>query len=94
MASTYAHRCFGADVLTQLPEALQKKIEPYRALYDIGLHGPDLLFYYKALQSNPVNRLGNAMHEQPGTVFFERIFCLCCAAGRIPACWCRIATTR
>ena len=72
MPSTYAHRCFGADVLTQLPEALQKKIEPYRALYDIGLHGPDLLFYYKALQSNPVNRLGNAMHEQPGTVFFER----------------------
>ena len=66
------YRCFGADVLTQLPEALQKKIEPYRALYDIGLHGPDLLFYYKALQSNPVNRLGNAMHEQPGTVFFER----------------------
>ena len=58
MPSTYAHRCFGADVLTQLPEALQKKIEPYRALYDIGLHGPDLLFYYKALQSNPVNRLG------------------------------------
>ena len=72
MPSTYAHRCFGADVLTQLPEALQKKIEPYRALYDIGLHGPDLLFYYKALQSNQVNRLGNAMHEQPGTVFFER----------------------
>ena len=72
MPSTYAHRCFGADVLTQLPEAIQKKIEPYRALYDIGLHGPDLLFYYKALQSNPVNRLGNAMHEQPGTVFFER----------------------
>lgn len=72
MPSTYAHRCFGADVLTQLPEALQKKIEPYRALYDMGLHGPDLLFYYKALQSNPVNRLGNAMHEQPGTVFFER----------------------
>ena len=72
MPSTYAHRSFGADVLTQLPESLQKKIEPYRALYDIGLHGPDLLFYYKALQSNPVNRLGNAMHEQPGTVFFER----------------------
>lgn len=72
MPSTYAHRCFGADVLTQLPDALQKKIEPYRALYDMGLHGPDLLFYYKALQSNPVNRLGNAMHEQPGTVFFER----------------------
>ena len=36
------------------------------------LHGPDLMFYYKALQSNPVNRLGNAMHEQKGEVFFTR----------------------
>ena len=72
MPSTYAHRRFGADVLAQLPETLQKKIAPYRELYDMGLHGPDLLFYYKALQSNPVSRLGNAMHEQPGAVFFER----------------------
>lgn len=72
MPSTYAHRRFGADVLAQLPELLQAKIKPYRELYDMGLHGPDLLFYYKALQSNPVNKLGNAMHEQPGAVFFER----------------------
>lgn len=72
MPSTYAHRRFGADVLARLPEELRDKIEPYRALYDLGLHGPDLLFYYKALQSNHVNRLGGAMHEQPGAVFFER----------------------
>ena len=72
MPSTYAHRRFGANVLDHLPAPLQEKLEAHRELYDIGLHGPDLLFYYKALQSNPVNRLGNAMHEQPGTVFFER----------------------
>ena len=72
MPSTYAHRRFGADVLTQLPKDLRAKIMAYRPLYDMGLHGPDLLFYYKALQSNPVNRLGNAMHEQPGRVFFTR----------------------
>ena len=71
MPSTYAHRRFGADVLAQLPESLQAKIAPYRELYDMGLHGPDLLFYYKALQSNPVSRLGNAMHEQPGAVFLS-----------------------
>ena len=72
MPSTYAHRRFGADVLAQLPEPIQKTIAPYRELYDMGLHGPDLLFYYNALQSNHVNRLGNAMHEQPGEVFFTR----------------------
>ncbi len=51
------------------PGSCGEKITPYRPLYDMGLHGPDLMFYYRALQSNPVNRLGNAMHEQPGRVF-------------------------
>ena len=72
MPSTYAHRRFGADVLDRLPAELQEKIAPYRELYDIGLHGPDLLFYYHAEKSTPVSALGNAMHEQPGAVFFER----------------------
>ena len=72
MPSTYAHRRFGADVLDRLPAELQEKIAPYRELYDIGLHGPDLLFYYHAAKSTPVSALGNAMHEQPGAVFFER----------------------
>ena len=72
MPSTYAHRRFGADVLARLPEELRDKIAPYRALYDLGLPGPALLFYYKALQSNHVSRLGGAIHEQPGAVFFER----------------------
>ena len=72
MPSTYAHRHFGADVLQQLPAALQDQIGKNRALFDVGLHGPDLLFYYHAAKSNPVSALGNAMHEQPGRVFFER----------------------
>ena len=72
MPSTYAHRRFGADVLQQLPAALQDQIGKKRALFDVGLHGPDLLFYYHAAKSNPVSALGNAMHEQPGRVFFER----------------------
>ena len=72
MPSTYAHRRFGANVLDHLPGGLGEEIRRNRELYDIGLHGPDLLFYYHAASSNPVNRLGNAMHEQPGRVFFER----------------------
>jgi len=72
MPSTYAHRRFGANVLEQLPEALRTQLEANRELYDIGLHGPDLLFYYHAAKSNPVSNLGNAMHEKPGRVFFDR----------------------
>lgn len=70
MPSTYAHRRFGANVLEHLPGEAKMKIKAYRELYDMGLHGPDLLFYYHALSSNKVNRLGNAMHEEPGEAFF------------------------
>lgn len=70
MPSTYAHRRFGADVLAQLPAPMQEMIGRHRELYDIGLHGPDLFFYYHALRSNPVSRMGFGMHEEPGRVFF------------------------
>ena len=70
MPSTYAHRRFGANVLEHLPTEIQNQITPYRELYDMGLHGPDLLFYYHAASSNKVGQLGNAMHEEPGEVFF------------------------
>ena len=70
MPSTYAHRRFGANVLDHLPEDARSRITPYRELYDIGLHGPDILFYYHAAKSNPVSHLGNAMHDEPGAAFF------------------------
>ena len=54
MPSTYAHRRFGADVLALLPDGLRATLEQHRELYDMGLHGPDLMFYYKALQSRTV----------------------------------------
>ena len=72
MPSTYAHRRFGANVLEHLPDELRAQLEQNREIYDIGLHGPDLLFYYHAAKSNPVGALGNAMHEEPGRVFFDR----------------------
>ena len=70
MPSTYAHVRFGNDVLRCLPQKQQQQIEAYRELFDIGLHGPDLLFYYRPLTSDPVNRIGYAMHEQPASSFF------------------------
>ena len=77
MPSTYAHRRFGANVLEHLPDELRAQLEQNRELYDIGLHGPDLLFYYHAAKSNPVGALGNAMHEEPGRVFFDRARFVC-----------------
>ena len=72
MPSTYAHRRFGTNVLEHLPDELRAQLEQNRELYDIGLHGPDLLFYYHAEKSTPVAALGNAMHDEPGRTFFDR----------------------
>ena len=66
MPSTYAHRRFGANVLDHLPAPLREKLEAHRELYDIGLHGPDLLFYYHAAKSNPGRRAGQRHARRAG----------------------------
>ena len=58
MPSTYAHYRFGKDVLGRLPAKQKQDIQAHPDLYNIGLHGPDLLFYYKPISHNPVNQLG------------------------------------
>lgn len=71
MPSTYAHYRLGQDVLARLSGESAEVIKRYKQLYDIGLHGPDILFYYKPLVSCPVNRQGYATHDRSGRVFFE-----------------------
>ena len=47
-------------------------MENNRELFDIGLHGPDILFYYKALKSNPVPAgQGYALHDKMADQFFS-----------------------
>ena len=70
MPSTYAHYRFGKEVFAALPEGTAEIVREARGLYDIGLHGPDLLFYYKPLGSNAVNRIGFGMHAEPAEKFF------------------------
>lgn len=70
MPTTYAHYKFGRDVIGALPKQLQKTIESNRELFDIGLHGPDIFFYYKVLTQNHVNMTGYELHDQPAHAFF------------------------
>lgn len=72
MPTTYAHYKFGKDVISALPRPLETSVENNRALFDIGLHGPDILFYYKALSSNPVNEQGYALHDKMADEFFKK----------------------
>lgn len=71
MPSTYAHYKFGQDVLQRLPEELQTVIKNHLPLYNIGLHGPDILFYYHPLFRHPVNQLGYRLHERKAVSFFQ-----------------------
>ena len=72
MPTTYAHYRFGRDVYKHLPQRIQEMVRSHGGLYNIGLHGPDLLFYFKVFQKNPVNQTGFAMHDRPGKEFFEQ----------------------
>lgn len=72
MPSAYAHYRFGAEMLKRIPEPLRRRIEPHRALYDIGVHGPDILFYFHPLKKTDIRSSGDAMHARPGKVFFRK----------------------
>ena len=58
MPTTYIHYAYGQEVFHKLPEELQRKIEPYIEYYNIGVHGPDILFYYEPYHTNRVSAVG------------------------------------
>lgn len=72
MPTTYAHYTFGRSVLKELNEDIREPITKNIELFNIGLHGPDMLFYYKPLKSNKVNKLGNEIHKINANTFFEK----------------------
>lgn len=72
MPSTYAHYRFGRDVYKKLPDDIKRIIYDERRLFLIGLHGPDILFYYKPLGNNRVNKIGYGMHDRSAREFFEQ----------------------
>ena len=71
MPATYAHYKFGKEVYRALPQELRQIIKENRAAYLIGLHGPDLLFYYHPCCKNRINQLGVKMHRQLASDFFN-----------------------
>lgn len=72
MPATYTHYSYGKKFLDCLTDEMRAAAEKYPDLYLVGLQGPDLLFFYRAISSNPVNKVGYDLHEQSGKVFFSR----------------------
>jgi len=71
MPTTYAHYTFGVEVIECLDDELKRLISENIDLFNIGLHGPDVLFYNGALGSNPINRIGHELHRENADSFFE-----------------------
>ena len=70
MPTTYAHYKLGQAVRESLQEREKKIVEEYPELFSIGLHGPDIFFYYKPFSKNKVKQIGHDMHERAGKDFF------------------------
>lgn len=72
MPATYAHYQFGKLVYKALPKEIKPIIKENKAAYLLGLHGPDLIFYYRPVWKNPINQLGVRMHDETAVEFFEK----------------------
>ena len=72
MPTTYAHYRLGTEVLKKVSPGAGKIIKEYPDLFNYGVHGPDLLFYYNALSRNRVNEEGARLHQLPGAYFFQK----------------------
>lgn len=69
MPSNYAHYRFGRLVEAELPADLRALLRDSPRAYDVGLHGPDIFFYYDPFaKDNP----GSRFHGQTGREFFSR----------------------
>ncbi len=70
MPTNYAHYRFGTQALSQMSPDLQRPIQRFRRMFDMGLHGPDLLLYYNPLMQNELSALSRQLHSQSGREFF------------------------
>lgn len=71
MPAMYTHYVFGQDVLYQLSDKKVKEIiAHYPKMFDIGLFGPDLLYYYGIPRKSNLHHLGFWLHRQEAAVFF------------------------
>lgn len=72
MPSTYAHYRMGLALKKKLTGRTREAVEAFPELYMIGLHGPDILYYYHPLKRNAVVAEGDRLHEGAGRRFFAR----------------------
>ena len=71
MPAIYTHYCFGEEMKKIYPAHLQSIIQEHLDLYEMGLHGPDIFFYYQIYHRNKLSQWGSLMHKKNAYDFFE-----------------------
>lgn len=72
MPAVYAHYRMGMALLPTMPADVRRTIQRFRRLFDVGLHGPDILFYHNPVIRTNIGALGSKFHDQTGREFFQR----------------------
>lgn len=73
MPLNYAHYRFGTAMLSSMPADLRRSVNRFRQLYDMGLHGPDVLAYGTPIPGSKLRTLGEKVHQQTGREYFGRV---------------------
>lgn len=72
MPAAFAHDLYGRKVYMEADLVIKRIIKKERYCFLLGAHGPDVLFFYKALGKNKVNQKGVRTHGEPAAKLFER----------------------
>lgn len=72
MPANYAFYRFGAEALRTLPEKQQRPIQRFRRLYNGGLLGADLFFWFRPMVQSPVSELCHTYSSMTGREFFSQ----------------------
>lgn len=72
MPDQYAHYRFGKQLLPALPPEARQCIQRFRRMYDMGLQGPDIFYYYNPFWDTDPGTLGQSCHSNPGSELFSK----------------------
>lgn len=72
MPAGYAHYRFGQTVRPLLTGKAARAVQSCTQLFDVGLQGPDLFFYYNPVLKTKIGSIGHVLHYQSGKALFER----------------------
>lgn len=72
MPANYSLYRFGNEAMRQLPASQLRLIQRFRRLYNAGLHGQDLFFYYRPTFGGPAADLYGRYNSLSGREFFAQ----------------------